>query len=160
MDAEADRAAHGILSRSARGRFVCTALPLLLLSAVPTDCGNTAPTATAPPEPLPRVSAQVESEGIATYYGRRFHGRMTASGIRFDQNEMMAAHPTYPFGTVVRVTNLRNGRSVNVRIVDRGPSPGARRRGIIIDVSRAAAVSLGFIEEGRSRVRLDQVSAE
>jgi rare lipoprotein A len=84
---------------------------------------------------------------------------MTASGIRFDQNAMVAAHPTLPFGTVVRVTNLENGRSVNVRIVDRGPTPSARQTGVIIDLSRAAAESLDFIETGRSRVRVEQRSS-
>jgi len=67
-------------------------------------------------------------------------------------NAMVAAHPTYPFGTIVRVTNLENGRSATVRILDRGP---ARANGVIIDVSRRAADKLGFIREGRTRVRLE-----
>jgi rare lipoprotein A len=67
-------------------------------------------------------------------------------------NAMVAAHPTYPFGTIVRVTNLGNGRSATVRILDRGP---ARGNGVIIDVSRGAADKLGFIREGRTRVRLE-----
>jgi rare lipoprotein A len=138
-------------------RLVVTALPLVLLS---TDCGNATAPASIAVESRGRVSARAESVGIATYYARRFHGRITASGIEFDQNDMVAAHPTFPFGTVVRVTNLRNGRSVNVRIVDRGPAAGARRRGVIIDLSRAAAESLDFIEAGRSRVRVEQLSSE
>ncbi len=68
---------------------------------------------------------------------------------------MVAAHPTYPFGTVVRVTNLRNRRSVEVRILDRGPAAGPRADGVIIDVSHAAARALGFIQAGRARVKLD-----
>jgi rare lipoprotein A len=71
---------------------------------------------------------------------------------------MIAAHPVYPFGTVVRVTNLSNQQSVDVRIVDRGPTRAARKRGVIIDVSRAAAESLGFMEDGRARVRVDVVT--
>jgi rare lipoprotein A len=133
------------------------ALLLVLLSAGATACGNTTP---APVESSGQGSARAESVGTATYYARRFHGGTTASGVPFDQNAMMAAHPTYPFGTAVRVTSLENGRSVDVRIVDRGPAPGARRRGVIIDVSRAAAESLGFIAAGRSRVRLEQLSSE
>jgi rare lipoprotein A len=93
--------------------------------------------------------------GLASYYGADFHGRTTASGIRFDMNAMVAAHPTYPFGTIVRVTNLHNGRSVRVRIVDRGPAAGPQAAGVIIDLSRRAADALGFIQAGRTRVRLD-----
>jgi rare lipoprotein A len=94
-------------------------------------------------------------EGLASYYGKEFHGRMTASGARFDMNAMVAAHPSYPFGTRLRVTNLTNGRSVTVRVVDRGPTPQLRADGLIIDVSRKAADVLGFIQSGRTRVRLD-----
>jgi rare lipoprotein A len=93
--------------------------------------------------------------GLASYYARHFDGRTTASGRRFDNDAMLAGHPTYPFGTVVRVTNLRNRRAVNVRIVDRGPARGPRADGVIIDVSRAAAEALGFIRAGRTRVRVD-----
>jgi rare lipoprotein A len=70
-------------------------------------------------------------------------------------NANVAAHPSYPFQTVVRVTNLANGRSVQVRIVDRGPAAGPRADGVIIDVSRGAAQALGFIGAGRTRVRLE-----
>jgi rare lipoprotein A len=68
---------------------------------------------------------------------------------------MVAAHPSYPFGTLVRVTNLKNGRSVRVRIVDRGPARGPRDDGVIIDLSRAAAEALDFVREGRTRVRVE-----
>lgn len=94
-------------------------------------------------------------EGLASYYGRGFEGRPAASGVAFNSSAMVAAHPTYPFGTVVRVTNLRNRRFVLVRIVDRGPGRGPRGDGVIIDLSRAAAQALGFIRDGRARVRLE-----
>jgi rare lipoprotein A len=94
-------------------------------------------------------------EGLASYYGKEFHGRKTASGARFDMNTMVAAHPSYPFGTLLRVTNLANGRSTRVRIVDRGPVPQLRANGFIIDLSRKAAEVLGLIEQGRARVRLE-----
>jgi rare lipoprotein A len=94
-------------------------------------------------------------EGIATYYGPGFHGKTTASGARFDMNAMVAAHPSYPFGTVARVTNLENDRSVSVRIMDRGPAARFQAEGVIIDVSRGAAERLGFIREGRTRVRVE-----
>ncbi|MFL0356267.1 septal ring lytic transglycosylase RlpA family protein [Erythrobacter sp. GH1-10] len=91
--------------------------------------------------------------GVASYYGRRFHGRRTANGERFDMRGMTAAHKTLPFGTKVRVTNPRNGRSVVVRINDRGPFV----RGRTIDVSRAAAEELGMVSRGHARVELDVV---
>lgn len=77
--------------------------------------------------------------GIASWYGKQFHGRKTASGERFDMEALTAAHPKLPFGSWVRVRNLFNGRSVDVRINDRGPH--IKRR--IIDLSRAAARALG-----------------
>ena len=95
------------------------------------------------------------TEGEATYYGRRFHGRRTASGERFDMNAMTAAHRTLPFGTRVRVTDLSTGRNVVVRINDRGPFGD---RGRILDLSQGAARALGFLRRGRARVRLEVVS--
>ena len=108
------------------------------------------------PKPTETLKGILEArEGFASYYGPGFDGRPAASGVRFNASSMVAAHPTYPFGTVVRVTNLKNRRSVSVRIVDRGPSRGPRADGVIIDLSRAAAEALGFIRDGRTRVRLD-----
>ena len=94
-------------------------------------------------------------EGLASYYGPGSEGRTTASGVPLDMNAMVAAHPTYPFGTIVRVTNLTNGRSVDVRIIDRGPAQGPQAAGILIDLSYGAAQTLDFIREGQARVRLD-----
>jgi len=94
-------------------------------------------------------------EGLASWYGAAFHGRTTASGIPFDRHAMVAAHPTLPFGTRVRVFRLSTGSSVEVRIVDRGPAAGPRSRGVVIDLSEGAAERLGFIREGRTRVRLE-----
>ena len=88
--------------------------------------------------------------GLASYYDSRHNGATTASGERYDERALTAAHRTLPFGTRVRVTNLRNGRSVVVRIDDRGPFA----RGRIIDVSRRAARELGFLREGTARVRV------
>lgn len=92
--------------------------------------------------------------GLASYYGRALDGRKTASGERFDSDEMTAAHPVYPLGSRVRVTNLKNQRSVVVRITDRGPTTPNRREGVIIDLSRAAATRLDMREDGRARVRV------
>lgn len=91
------------------------------------------------------------AEGTASYYGKAHHGKRTASGERFNQNALTAAHRTLAFGTRVKVTNLDNGRSVIVRINDRGPFG----RGRIIDVSKAAAEQLNMLRSGTARVRLE-----
>jgi len=105
---------------------------------------------------LTSVSAPVFGfqEGYASWYGGKFHGRLTASGERFDTNMLTAAHKTLPFGTVVKVTNIANGRFTFVRINDRGPFVAGR----IIDLSRAAAQEIGMLSMGVALVRLDIVS--
>ena len=90
-------------------------------------------------------------EGIASWYGNEYHGRLTASGEVFDQEAMTAAHKQLPFGTVVHVTNLRNYRTVVVRINDRGPFI----RGRIIDLSRGAARELHMLRDGIVPVRIE-----
>jgi len=162
-------------SRQERRRLVWLAAAAALLAAGctsaldpprPIQAASPAPppphAAAAPyvmPPPRPRPARIVlkrpgyEAVGMASWYGRRYHGRRTASGERFDMRAATAAHPTLPFGTRVRVTNLGNGRSVIVRINDRGPF--TKRR--IIDVSRAAAERLGFIRAGVARVRVQVV---
>jgi rare lipoprotein A len=89
-----------------------------------------------------------EQRGIASYYANKFEGRRTASGERYRGKELTAAHRTLPFGTRVRVTNLDNGRSIEVVINDRGPHV----KGRIVDVSRSAAVELGMIQKGLAKV--------
>jgi rare lipoprotein A len=93
---------------------------------------------------------RVYGEGLASFYGAGLHGRPTANGERFDKEALTAAHKTLPFNTCVEVTSLSNGRSVRVRINDRGPYVGGR----IIDLSEAAARELGMIAAGVGRVRL------
>ncbi len=93
--------------------------------------------------------------GLASYYGPGFHGNTTASGIIFDQDQLVAAHPTFPFGTVVRVRCLDTGRSVIVKIVDRGPAAVFRAEGVLIDLSKGAAMRLHMLKEGRARVALE-----
>jgi len=93
--------------------------------------------------------------GIASWYGKQFHGRMTASGEDFDMFELTAAHRRLPLGTYLRVTNLRNGKSVIVRVNDRGPYIEGR----IVDLSYGAARMLNF-RDGIERVRLDVVRPE
>jgi rare lipoprotein A (peptidoglycan hydrolase) len=89
-------------------------------------------------------------EGRASFYGPGLAGHCTADGERFDPTQLTAAHRTLPFGTCVKVTNLTNGREVEVRVNDRGPFVSDR----IIDVSKAAAQQLGMLEAGVARVRL------
>lgn len=94
-------------------------------------------------------------QGRVSYYGRRFAGRKTASGVPFDPEALTMAHRSLPFGTQVRVTNLRNGRSVVVEVNDRGPALRSR----IGDVSLAAARRLGMVRRGVVRVRLEVLPA-
>jgi rare lipoprotein A len=97
----------------------------------------------------PRIGAT--QVGVASWYGPGFHGNPTASGEVYDQYELTAAHPTLPLGTRVLVTNLENGRQVEVRINDRGPFA----KGRVIDLSYAAGRSLGMTGTGTARVRLE-----
>lgn len=91
--------------------------------------------------------------GSASYYSEELAGQPTASGEAFDPGALTAAHPTLPFGSRVRVTNVRNGKSVVVRINDRGPYTGNR----VIDLSHAAAGQLGFLKSGTADVRLELI---
>jgi rare lipoprotein A len=90
---------------------------------------------------------------MASWYGKRYHGQKTSSGELYDMYAMSAAHPTLPIPSYARVTNITNGRSVVVRINDRGPFRGAR----IIDVSYVAAHKLGFIRAGQAQVEVEAI---
>ncbi|MDP4198542.1 MAG: septal ring lytic transglycosylase RlpA family protein [Bacteroidota bacterium] len=99
------------------------------------------------------IRAVATQEGLASYYSNDFQGRRTSSGEIFDNSRFTAAHRTYPFGTVVRVTNLESDAVVTVRINDRGPVKPER----IIDLSYAAAQKLGILRSGLGHVRIDVV---
>jgi len=103
----------------------------------------------------PRENRAYDQTGIASWYGPNFQGRMTANGEVFDQNFLSAAHPTLPLPSYVRVQNLANGRSLVVRVNDRGPFAQSR----LIDLSRRAAEVLGYIDQGTARVRVTYVGA-
>jgi peptidoglycan lytic transglycosylase len=107
------------------------------------------------PAPSRGDNAPVQ-RGLASWYGRDFHGLPTAEGEPFDMNAYTAAHRSLPLGTRVRVRNLKNGRAVVVRINDRGPY----KRGVIIDLSRRAAADLGMVRAGRVPVRVEVVPGE
>jgi rare lipoprotein A len=98
----------------------------------------------------PKIDYDYNETGIASWYGPDFHGKSTASGETFDQNALTAAHKTLPMPTIVRVTNLENGRSIEVRINDRGPFVNDR----VIDLTRRGAQLLGFESQGTARVRV------
>ncbi|UTH75603.1 septal ring lytic transglycosylase RlpA family protein [Chromobacterium sp. IIBBL 290-4] len=91
--------------------------------------------------------------GRASWYGKQFHGRKTTSGERYDMFAMTAAHPTLPIPSYARVTNLSNGKSVVVRVNDRGPFHKSR----LMDLSFAAAYKLGFIKQGSAKIAIDRV---
>ena len=100
----------------------------------------------------PYLSADgYREDGVASWYGRDFHGKTTANGERYNMYAMTAAHKLLPLGTKVRVTHLRNGKSIVVRVNDRGPFVGDR----IIDLSYASAKELGMIGTGTARVRVE-----
>jgi rare lipoprotein A len=112
-----------------------------------------------PPSRVPAPSwpdGRVTQTGIASWYGPGFHGKRTASGVIYDQNDLTAAHQTLPLGTRVIVTNLDNGKSIEVTINDRGPF--AKQR--IIDLSYAAGESLGMIGPGTIPVRLEVIPGD
>ncbi len=116
--------------------------------ATPTSHDAVEPLASRQPSDAPGV--QLVDQGLASWYGERFHGKRTASGEPFDMRALTAAHKTLPFGTQVRVRNLDNGREVVVRINDRGPFSAKR----VIDLSHAAATALGMVRSGVVKVQV------
>jgi rare lipoprotein A len=154
--------AHAVPFLSRHSFFIVLALVL----AVATGCARrvvTAPVPPAPTSPFPEPSAQpapgippilppaYSEQGVASWYGLPFHGRKASDGEVFDMNTMVAAHRTLPFNTLVRVTNMNNGRQVEVRIIDRGPFVNGR----VIDLSFAAARAIDMIGSGIAPVRLE-----
>ncbi len=133
-----------------RARFAVLAFPLacVLLSS----CAKKRHVTSAPAAPLPVRSTET---GLASWYGHPYHGRAAANGEIYDMEKLTAAHRTLPFGTVVRVTNLDNAKSVDVRIIDRGPFVAGR----IIDLSHAAAEVIDMIGPGVAQVRVDILQA-
>ena len=148
-------------------------LPVLLLSIImlAASCaGKTLPVAPAaedlpaapaaetpspPPAEAPTTMQVYRETGTASWYGREFHGRKTASGDIFDMNGLSAAHRTLPLGTTIRVTNLDNYKSVTVAVNDRGPLVKEH----ILDLSYGAARELGFVAQGTARVKIETLEA-
>ena len=142
------RIAHGLM------------IGLLIVGLGAAQGPNNSEASSAPTSPFqvkPNIRPQAKTKpyqvGTASWYGEYFDGKQTASGEEYDMFEMTAAHPTLPLGSYVRVTNLRNGRAVVVKVNDRGPIVAGR----IIDLSYGAARVLEFQERGLQKVRLDIV---
>lgn len=129
-------------------RLVLATIPALLVA-----CAAPRTPARHPASVPPATGA--EHRGLASWYGQAHHGRRTASGEIYDMHGLTAAHRTLPFGTWLRVENLTNGRSVDVRVNDRGPVVDGR----IIDLSYAAAAALGAVGAGLVRVRFRVIDA-
>ena len=128
------------------------------LSQSATTAPPVIPVVSTTPVMTPQKTAEIETvhalHGVASWYGGRFNGRKTASGERFDMYAMTACHPTLPFGSVVRVVNRDNGRSVVVRITDRGYLYSGR----ILDLSYGAAKKIGMIKPGLAKVDLEVIT--
>ena len=99
-------------------------------------------------------SKKIKSMGFASYYHDSLHGKKTASGERYDRDKLTAAHKSLPFGTRIRVSRIDNGKSVNVRINDRGPFIEGR----IVDLSRKAAKRIDLLREGITKVRIEVIN--
>jgi len=114
------------------------------------------PAAPAPAQPAtaPAGDTAIKDTGICSYYSSKFEGRRTTSGERFSNNALTAAHREYPMGTKLRLTNVKNGKSVVVRVNDRGPFVKGRD----ISVTRRAAKELGFVKAGFTEVKIEKVS--
>ena len=140
-------------TRSRRYALIAGAVLLSLLGASGTPAGNAEQPSSTPQDNLQHHWYQI---GRASWYGRLFQGHETASGEDFDMNAMTCAHRSLPMGSLIKVTNLRNHRSVIVRVNDRGPVPESR----IVDLSYAAAHFLGFGARGTAPVRLELIAAD
>ncbi len=137
------------------------ALLLGLVSPVAPTAGRSKPAGAPQKRQVPRTEARRARPrpyqvGRATWYGDRFHGRLTASGEQFDMFHLTAAHQKLPLGSHVRVTHVRSGRTVLVRINDRGPNSETA----VIDLSYAAARELGLVQTGSFTVRIELANPE
>ena len=141
---------HVLLGFFCLGLLLCQGCAMLQRTPVPTQPETAKPTI----KKSPPMQAKLPQTGKASWYGPQHQGKRTASGEIFDHTLFTAAHPTLPFGTKIKVTNLANGKSVEVKINDRGPFIDNR----IIDLSLAAAKALGMTQRGTATVRLEPSS--
>jgi rare lipoprotein A len=140
----------------ARSPFARLRILVAGVALVAAACGRARASAPVPTAPVPTAPSLGAGEtGLASWYGHPYHGRRSASGEIYDMEKLTAAHRTLPFGTRVRVSNLENGRRVEVRINDRGPFV----EDCVIDLSRAAARQIGMLGPGKAHVRLEVLGA-
>src|SRR5690242_14211262 len=132
-------------------RIGAAILGVALLYLCGSGCGKKKHVPRSSVAPVPSSAPALASEsGLASWYGHPYHGRRAANGEIYDMEQMTAAHRTLPFGTWVRVRNMENNKTVDVRITDRGPFVGGR----ILDLSHAAAVSINMIGPGTAKIKL------
>ena len=149
------------MKRHGKYKLADTLPAVLVFGILITNCFTACESkpAKAPEAVIPdsHVQPQIKEtkRGVASYYGRAFDGKKTTFGEVFDSKAMIAAHPTYPAGTIVRVTNLATNDTVHVRIADRGPTLRNQKEGIIIDLSQAAAAKINMVAAGREKVQVD-----
>jgi peptidoglycan lytic transglycosylase len=151
-----------LLGCARRRPVISSAPPVINPEPAPEPTPEPAPTvpipspsvAQPPTRSAPSVASIYVEQGIASWYGVPFHGRRAANGEIFDMNTLVAAHRTLPFGSILRVTNLNNGRQIEVRVIDRGPFVGDR----VLDLARAAAIGLDMIGTGTAPVRIEMLS--
>jgi rare lipoprotein A len=150
-----------IIGEQRRLSGLCAAGALAILFIVAAACGkkHRSVAAAIPPtpaqKPMTAVPIGYTEEGIASWYGHPYHGRPAADGEIYDMEKLVAAHRLMPFNTWVRVTNLQNGKTIDVRIIDRGPFVDGR----IIDLSKAAARQIDLLGPGIGRVRLEVIAS-
>ena len=144
--------AAGLLLGVCCGALVAHAAPPTWPSAAPAPLTELAQ-ATPPASPAPSTTTPEATTGKAAYYGKKFQGRKTASGEPFDMNKLTAASNDFPFGTKLKVTNVSNGKSVEVRVNDR--LTGGDR---IIDLSQAAAQQIGMVKAGIAEVKIEMTA--
>lgn len=158
MRAEQNPAAgSGAIPRNRSICFRCPGIAVLILAlSAASGCTGSAPRFATKSEAGAPSTEPLVLEGTASYYADEFHGRQTSNGETYDMHALTAAHRTLPFNTLLKVTNLGNGRSIVVRVNDRGPF----KEGRIVDLSYEAARRLEMIGPGTALVRLQIVGAE
>ncbi|HEX9401413.1 MAG TPA: septal ring lytic transglycosylase RlpA family protein [Anaeromyxobacter sp.] len=134
------------------GRLIARRLAGALAVLAAAACAHAPPPREERPPERSAPGRAAGEVGLASFYGRRFQGRTTASGGRYDMNALTCAHPSAPFGSRLRVTDVETGRSVVVTVTDRGPFAAGR----VVDLSLAAARTLGIVRRGVARVRVER----
>lgn len=141
-----------------QGKLYLFITAIVILTGCASDSGSRSVQDSQPAQEAQQQQAKETKTGLATFMGESLQGEKTASGEKLDTNELVAAHPTYPMGTVVQVTNLENQRTAELRIVDRSATAQNQKESVILDVSLEAAEKLGFDKKkGKVRVQTEVI---